>query len=185
MRWLFDNPQILILIAGAIAYWINQRRKEKTEREMEAELSREPTADEMLERTRRIQEEIRRKIAERRGEGAPPPLPQTPPPLVAEQPMREAPKPVVVTAREMPGPAELEQVLDAQRRYAEQIERLAAEERAAGARAQTVRDSYAQPAAPRASMRADTPLLGRGLDRAALRRAIVLREVLGAPKALQ
>ena len=39
-RWLLDNPQILFVIAGAIAYWLNERRKVKDNREMVEEARR-------------------------------------------------------------------------------------------------------------------------------------------------
>ena len=29
MDWVFDNLQVLLVIAGVIAYWVNQRRREK------------------------------------------------------------------------------------------------------------------------------------------------------------
>jgi len=200
MRWLFENPQLLIVLAGAIAYWLNERRKAKeTKQEMEAELKREPTSDEMAERTRRIQEEIRRKIEERQGRTSQPtpsdeesgktvavssPAPAVPPPL-------PEPRPVAVSIEEATGAAEVERVMEQQRRYAEQLDQLAAVEREARARSSV-------PAAPvlavystTAATLAAKPVHRGGVvlsglhDRDALRRAIVLREVLGAPKALQ
>ena len=36
MDWIFDNFRIIILVGGAIAYWLNQRRKAKEEQEMKA-----------------------------------------------------------------------------------------------------------------------------------------------------
>ncbi len=191
-RWLLDNPQILFVIAGAIAYWLNERRKAKENREMAEEARRAPDADEMAERTRRIQEEIRRKIEERQGR-------VSPPPLVEEEENAEGPasvppplpqlRPVLVSAEEAPGAAELERVMEQQRRYAEQLDQLAAAERAAKnyASAQPGMAAYSIPevaAATRVS-RTETLVLSGLHDRDALRRAIVLREVLGAPKALQ
>ncbi len=194
-RWLLDNPQILFVIAGAIAYWLNERRKAKENREMAEEARREPDADEMAERTRRIQEEIRRKIEERQGR-----MPQ-PPPLYAEEEEEEEEnvgglppplpplRPVLVSAEEAPGAAELERVMEQQRRYAEQVEQLAAAERAAKTSA-AVQPGMAVYSTPEVGAATRVPRTERlvlsGLhDRAALRRAIVLREVLGAPKALQ
>ena len=40
MRWLFENPQLLIIIGGAIAYWLNERRKAKEKQAMAAVLDR-------------------------------------------------------------------------------------------------------------------------------------------------
>ena len=198
MRWLFENPQLLIVIGGAIAYWLNERRKAKEKQDMAEEAQREPTDDEMAERTRRIQEEIRRKIEERQGRAPRPSVfdeaeegeenvegPRTVlPPLPSS-------RPVLVSAEEAPGAAELERVMEQQRRYAEQLDRLAAADRAAKAysslSAQPEMAVYATAAAAPATKPAYRESVVRsGLhDRDALRRAIVLREVLGAPKALQ
>ena len=191
MRWLFENPQLLIVIGGAIAYWLNERRKAKEKQAMAEEAEREPTDDEMAERTRRIQEEIRRKIEERQGRTAPPvqtrPTAVPPPIPLAPPPLRE-----VVAVDEAPGAAELERVMEQQRRYAEQLERLVAAERAAAAAAvsgtsMVTMAAYASTAATSATkpLRGDDGVRSSLNDRAALRRAIVLREVLGAPKALQ
>ncbi len=198
MRWLLENPQILFVIAGAIAYWLNERRKAKQlKHEMEEELHREPTDEEMAERTRQIQEEIRRKIEERQGDSpverpARPaersaPRPEAPPPL-------PSPRSVLFSPDEAPGAAELERVMEEQRRYAEQLERLEAVQRARAAGIEaaaaplsmaaysmgTSRSEVARRADPRAAS-----MLAGMRDREALRRAIVLREVLGAPKALR
>ncbi len=195
MRWLIENPQILFIIGGAIAYWLNERRKAKEGREMAEEAEREPDADEMAERTRRIQEEIRRKIEERQGRLA------TPPPLVRVETVREtavppplapAPRPVVIAAETAPGADEIESVLEQQRRYAEQLDRLAAAERASQAATPGAVPLTMAAYEASAQARAAVPTIIRGesvlaglRDRDALRRAIVLREILGAPKALQ
>ncbi|HLP00739.1 MAG TPA: hypothetical protein VK163_01850 [Opitutaceae bacterium] len=195
MRWILENPQLLFIIGGAIAFWLNQRRKEKQDREMAEEAAREPTDEEMAERTRRIQEEIRRKIEERRGQSPLEPAPaaeraarrDTPPALPSEPPV-----PVLVAQEEAPGAAELERVMEEQRRYAEQLERLAQAERA---RTESLaKDSAVAPLsmaaystavpAGRGTRRADG-VFALAHDRDSLRRAIILREVLGAPKALQ
>jgi hypothetical protein len=94
--WILDNLQLILVVAGSIAVWLNNRQREKqglpadydedgvpdnaqpTARPEVRELapvSRDGTDPEQDERVRRIQEEIRRKIAERRGQGAPPPVP--------------------------------------------------------------------------------------------------------------
>jgi len=199
MRWLFENPQLLIVIGGAIAYWLNERRKAKEKQAMAEEAEREPTDDEMAERTRRIQEEIRRKIEERQGRAPRPAVfdeaeeeeenvegPRTvPPPLPSS-------RPVLVSAEEAPGAAELERVMEQQRRYAEQLDRLAAAERASQAAtpgaAPLTMAAYEQSARAQAALpitRQGDRILAGLHDREALRRAIVLREVLGSPKALQ
>lgn len=100
MNWVLDHLQIIIVVAGAIAYWINQRNREKAGQEADydedgipenrpapraetRELSprnREGTDIDQEERARRIREEIQRKIAERRGQAHAPSAPAAPPP---------------------------------------------------------------------------------------------------------
>ncbi|MBK8478268.1 MAG: hypothetical protein IPL39_18810 [Opitutaceae bacterium] len=191
MRWIFENPQLLLLIAGAVAYWLNERRKLKeTKQEMEQELAREPGDDEMAERTRRIQEEIRRKIEERQGTARPPDLPgtvrRTPPPMPAAPPALAPAAPVVVIAEAGTGAAELERVMEQQRHYAEQLRALESLSRTAPTPVNVAAVSAfaAEPAVPASSGRA-LGLLEGLRDRDGLRRAIVLREILGPAKALQ
>ncbi len=199
LQWLVDNPQLLFIVGGAIAYWINERRKAKEGREMAEEADREPDEIEMEERTRRIQEEIRRKIAERQGqppavEPSPYELERAPmpPPLPSAPPQLPEARPILVAEEVGSGAAEIERVMEEQRRYAEQLDRLAAAERASqaatpGAVPLTMA-VYQQSAEGRAGMptsRGGERILVGLHDREALRRAIVLREVLGAPKALQ
>jgi hypothetical protein len=103
----------------------------------------------------------------------PPPLPQLRPVLVS-------------TAEAGTGAAELERVMEQQRRYAEQLRQLESLNRAAPTTANAA-EVAAFAAAGSAPVRAR-----RGLDlvpalhdRAALRRAILLREILGPAKGLQ
>ena len=191
MRWIFENPQILVLIAGAVAYWLNERRKAKEiKQEMEQELNREPTDDEMAERMRRIQDEIRRKIEERQGGGQPPPLPPSVPVLRTPPPMPEAPvvrsAPVVVIAEAGTGAAELERVMEQQRHYAAQLRELESLSRTAPKPAALAAvDSFSGTAATGVTVRRGLGLLEGLRDREALRRAVLLREILGPAKGLQ
>lgn len=188
MRWLFDNPQLLLLIAGAVAYWLTQRRQQKElRRDAEQELGREPTADEMGERMRRIQEEIRRKIEERAGPGLPPALPRPAPVVVrAPPPIAEARPTLVATAEAGTGAAELELVMAQQRRYAEQLQQLESLSRTkpTATNVAAVSAFSMQTAAP-VPVRRGLGLVEGLHDRDALRRAILLREILGPAKGLQ
>lgn len=65
MNWVQEHLQILIAAAAAIAYFLNSRRSARTEND-ETKRPAEQASAEHAERTRRVQEEIRRKIAERR-----------------------------------------------------------------------------------------------------------------------
>ena len=204
MSWLLDHLQIVIAMAAAFAYWLNQRRAAKDHEGQEGGLppiAREfPAAEddpEEAERTRRIQEEIRRKIAERRGEATPVPSPREPerprpPPILARHSdgaLHETLEARLARAREkaaeLAAQRERQQQLDAQMRLLE-AQQVAAERRIM---------EIAAMAEKEARLTAESPmpanLLGsssgsrawlEGLrDPDIARRAIVLREVLGPP----
>jgi hypothetical protein len=188
MDWVFDNLQIIIAAAGAIAWWLNQRRKGGMEGD-EVPPPQEATFDdpELAERTRKIREEIQRKIAER-ARGYPTEQPTLPhdepaePPLVREVVVTQAP-PVQrrgLTSLEAQRHAEIleEQATLAERlREAEQM-KLAAQKRARY-EAATADHSGAARSLSRSTVLDDLR------DPAALRRAFILREVLGPPVALR
>jgi hypothetical protein len=188
MDWVFDHLQFIIAVAGAIAWWLNQRRQSPTEGE-EAAPPPEATFDdpELAERTRKIREEIQRKIAER-ARGYPTEQPSLPhdepaePPLVREVvvtqalPMQRRSR----TALEAQRQAEIleEQATLAERlREAEQM-KLAAQKRARYEAATADHSNVAR------SLSRST-VLDDLHDPAALRRAFILREVLGPPVALR
>ena len=73
MNWLSEHSKLLFAIAGALAYLLNQRREAQAAREAEknpppASLAEAEANDPF--RAEKVREEIRRKIAARRG-GAP------------------------------------------------------------------------------------------------------------------
>ncbi len=206
MDWI----QILFVAAGVIAYWLNQRAREKagedadydgdgvperraTQQRELAPSSRDGTDPEQAERVRRIQEEIRRKIAERRGEIAPPPPMPVPAPVLAEREVvfrepvheRAAPPPLRSDAFAHDDSAAIER----QRKLAEQMERLDEQRRETRRLASTTFTTQRQTAAAAAvAPRAATgfPSLASELrSPRALRRAMVLREVLDKPVALR
>lgn len=203
MDWILDHLQIVIAVAAAIAYWLNQRRQGQVGDGEEDDRAESPRRDfnadpEEAERTRRIQEEIRRKIAERAGGGpitVPPPAAEPPPlfrtessaprPVAAPLPPREFTRQVEPPPRVQPPPfqASAAAILERQRELEEQMRELeaarkAAQRKAAAVAAQAV--AFAPPApAERGRLLADL----RGA--ANLRHAIVLREVLGPPVGLR
>lgn len=219
MEWIFDNLQLIIVIAGAIAYWINQRAREKAgqdadydqdgiperraerreeTRDLQAPPPRESFDTEHEERARRIREEIQRRIAERSGRGAPPPMPAPPrldpfqpvfqedyAPPAPPAPSAPPPLPAPVTVADYDDSAALER----QRKLAEQLEQLGEQRRAARREAQSAFDSTEQQAATSQTAKAagvGARLLSAELrDPRTLRRAVVLREVLGPPVALR
>jgi C4-dicarboxylate-specific signal transduction histidine kinase len=202
MKWAIEHLQIIIAVAAAIAYWLNQRRQARAE-DQPASPRQASDAEEHAQRTRRVQEEIRRKIAERRGEVLPPPaaapaaprerLPKLLPPLNVpplepfggprHRRTDATPPPVTVPPRDE---AAERAALERQTRLAEQLRALEAArqaelrragELAARQRAEPV--AAAAPRGPRADWREDLR------DPEAMRRAIVLREILGKPVGLR
>lgn len=200
MDLILDNLQLILVIAGSIAYWLNQRKREQ--RGETADYDEDgvpenrptvaPNADAMEEelRTRRIQEEIRRKIQERRGGGAPAPMP---PPLREEAPAYEAPTEPVwreEAPRSAPQPPPLDDgVLARQRALQEQLQALADRRAALAASRSEAPAMVAATSAGVGAARVATPKSGALLrdlrDPESMRRAIILREVLGPPVALR
>lgn len=221
MNWILEHLQLIIVVAGTIAYWINQRAREKAGQEADYDedgkpevrgapmreltpASRDGSDPEQDERVRRIQEEIRRKIAERRGQPVPPPLAppelspfrpifqETPPPLV--RPVEAPPLPTAMQReREDEMAHETAAALARQRKLEEQLAQLEERRREARRAAQEAAESGGQAAAnvAYATITPDVPgLSARRLQDelrspGALRRAMVLKEVLGAPVALR
>ncbi len=226
MDWIFDHFQVLIAIAGAIAYWLNQRRRERSGESADYDgdgIPETPPTVRRLdpnepdpaeaERTRQIQEEIRRKILERRagGEtGSPhvPPLlvPSTPGRAPEMSPLEESPRAPRPVAQEPMGEL-LRRMLDPQAEARAEEERLSRErQRALQEQLQAMEEQSrrereklaaltatlrapAEPASTGASSGASRPRdhsLGEVLqDPRGLRRAVLLREVLGAPVGLR
>ena len=107
MRWLLENIQVVIAVAGIIAYYLNQRARAKKGEAADfdgdgipdnepAHTEFDPATMELEEgeRTRRLMEEMRRKRAER--EGQPPVAPDSSAPAPMSVPARriQAPPPV-------------------------------------------------------------------------------------------
>jgi len=216
MNWLSEHSKLLFAIAGALAYLLNQRREAQAAREAEknpppASLAEAEANDPF--RAEKVREEIRRKIAARRG-GAP--LPETvraEPPLVeaekgfqlpplgrpltptdtfggpsrplvrrTETPRPMAPAPAPAPAATTLAPETYAASLERQGQLATKIRELT-EQRALVARkaaAVAVTDAaVAQRALAGNELRHDLR------DARSLRRAMVLREILGTPVALR
>lgn len=214
MDWIFDNIQIVLAIAGAIAYWLNARRKDAAGEEADYDGDGKPDnvpgggramrdheqAMEHAENTRRIQEEIRRKIAERQsGEAphAPMPPPLSPPPMPPAAPVfrREEPErgwlDREVEERRAAAERESAAVLERQRGLAAQLAALQSRKDETVRAASSVWE--AQPSISAMStasvgggrVRDDVGLLSELRNTRSLRRAIILREVLGTPAGLR
>lgn len=205
VNWLLGNREILAVLFVAVA-WLAQKLgvvKDKKAAPGGAPKA-EAVGDGEAERTRRVQEEIRRKISERRA-GAPP-VPasarsggEPPPPLLSPRPV--APEPGGLwgdifqaqseespAAEPSPREAELEAVLARQRGLGEKMRQLESASSAASAGAGGVATVYSaasmpQPGAVRMPVPSASPnaWLAQLQERQTARRAIVLREVLGPP----
>ena len=185
MDWVLNHLQVVIAIAGAVAYWLNQRRLAKADEK--APPPQEKTFDdpELAERTRRIREEIQRKIEQRARaytQPQPPVVPAAPvpPPLVRAEVAR--PQPVTPRAAMRLETQRNAEILEQQAALAEQL-RQAVEMKAAALRRTQFETNLSrdetQAAAVHTGLREDLT------NPDALRRAFVLREVLGPPVALR
>lgn len=186
MDWVLDHLQIIIAIAGSIAWWLNKNRKGGGE---ESPAQPEVTFGdpELAERTRKIREEIQRKIAER-ARGYPTEQPTRPQDEPAEPPV----VPEVFVPQGTPGRRASTVHYEAQRQ-AEILEQQAAMvdklQEAALLKAATLKrvEFEAATADQTAVVLTQTRsnVLSDLRDAAALRRAFILREVLGPPLALR
>lgn len=206
MKWIFENFQIVVAIIATLVYFLTRAGRSGDEPERRSAVPPSDAEREQAERTRRVQEEIRRKIAERRGasedvivvenEPAPPVL-ESP---SGERPMDPLGGPLRRVVREFEQAAERwrEPEPDAAQARAAELQRQARlaeelramhEQRAAEAR----RTAERAAAAVAASMRRPVSLTGGGRptwvgrlhDPGEVRRAVVLREILGPPVALR
>ena len=224
MDWIKDHLQLILALAGAIAYWLNARKKEQAGEPADYDGDGEPDTrpqsgrslheqDETSlhdENTRRIQEEIRRKIAERQSGGGlrpiaeaesiPPSVPVSRGGAPAQAPVaRQQPTPPpVVRRREVESPYAMDEtrratvereaaaVLESQRALAEQLAVLNQRRAETGRTARAMRENAElATAAGQARMSEDVSLLSDLRSAHSLRKAIVMREVLGTPVALR
>lgn len=225
MDWIKDHLQIIIGVAGVIAYWLNARMKDKAGEPADYDGDGEPDnrtgsgramrdhdqAMENAENERRIQEEIRRKRLEREAAEADgagyssrrpvPPLPTQGMPRVPERaptpPVRRREpelSPYAQETRREEAEREAAVVLERQRGLEQQMAALRARKAEAAREAKSVWTQ--QPEAAVAGSvaagsggarrgREEVGLLAELRDARSLRKAIVLREVLGAPAGLR
>jgi hypothetical protein len=189
MNWILDHLQLLFVVAGAVAWWLNQRRQAATGEDPAP--PEETTFDdpELAERTRRIREEIQRKIEQRaRAYTQPgPPVVEReervePPPVVREVVLQPEPPPLSGAAMVQLEDQRMAGMLEQQAVLAELL-RQAGEMKAATTlrtRFETEVSSGTEAAAVARSALGDDL---RNPD--SLRRAFILREILGPPVALR
>lgn len=194
MDWIFDHLWVLIAIAAVIARMLNKKKDADASSGDSPAPAREYEFEdpELAERTRKIREEIQRKIAERRGQHMQPPvLPseQARPAPIMRSP--EATMPEVLRELRQPEPQVSRRMVQAN--AAEELERQATlREKLEEAR--VMKEAALKRAAFEASIADKEPavlqqaravVLDDLRSPQALRRAFVLREVLGPPVALR
>jgi hypothetical protein len=201
MDWILDHLQVVIAIAGVIAYWLTARSKQKAAEKTDYNGGGTPgalpgggramregqQAMEQAEATRRIQEEIRRKIAERAGNAGGVRTVQslpTPPPMPARRRESELAREVRREETERDAAA----VLERQRALMDQLAALKERKAAEGVETKAVWNvdtTAATPARTSARVGEEVSLLAELRNARSLRKAIVLREVLGTPVGLR
>jgi len=188
MDWVSDHLQLIIAIAGAVAWWLNQRRQGQAGTE-ESDPEKSFEDPELAERTRRIREEIQRKI-EQRSHGLPPvsnPVPsESPalPPVLREIVVKAPVAPVLSRSAKSHLEAQhTAEILEQQAALMEQLREAQALKAGALRRMQFETEVASKEEAAVAAVRS---ALGDDLRNAAsLRRAFILREVLGPPVAMR
>jgi hypothetical protein len=190
MDWVFKNLQIIIAAAGVVAWWLSQRKAGQSP-DVEPHPDKTFEDPELAERTRRIREEIQRKI-EQRARGYAHEQPTVPrsepaelPPVMREVVVRRQPEPPPRTraAATQQDARRMAEILEQQATLAEQLKQ-AQEMKAATLR----RTQFETEIGSKEEVAAGVVrrALGDDLrDPAALRRAFILREVLGPPVALR
>ena len=212
MKWITENIQVILAVAGAIAFWLNSQREaaEKAAQEREAALRRasqpvalaetDAAADDEL-RNEQVRDKVRRMIAERRGEAVPPEW-SAPPAMPEPEEERSFRSPPIEEPPELALPPPLsppvwsqkaetadslaKETLEAslvrQEQLAVELQSLNEQRVLAARRAAVVAEGEA--------VVARRDLVSNELrhdlrDPRSLRRAMVLREVLGPPVALR
>ena len=186
MDWILEHLQVLIVIAAAVFAILQKFKIVRTPGTNAPAAEENP---EQAERTRRIQEEIRRRIMERRGQ--PPGMP-TETEAEAEPAQLPAPPPVIGEVRPalVPPPvAPAVVVLSADRQEMKRQEVLLDQLRQWEAVAPAIAAGESVSAAGPVAGVTGTGRTGLWLadlrSPAGLRRAVVLREILGPPVGLR
>ncbi|HTT56121.1 MAG TPA: hypothetical protein VMF63_03355 [Opitutaceae bacterium] len=179
MDWILEHLQVLIVIAAAVFAILQKFKIVRTPGTNAPAAEEDP---EQAERTRRVQEEIRRRILERRGTapGVPPEPEVEAAPIPAPPPIIEAVRPMVVAPPE--APAEEQREWERQQALLQRLQEL---EAAPPARPGSESTPAAATAVGMAAPTAAGSLIADLRNQAGLRRAVVLREILGPPVGLR
>ena len=191
MDWVLSHLQVLIAIAGVVAYWLSQQRKAGGAEAGAPPQEKNFEDPELAERTRRIREEIQRKIEQRtRGYASAQPTgphnePAELPPIIREvvvmrQP--EPPKPTRAATSQLEA-QRMAEILEQQTALGEKLKQVQEMNAVAQRRTQFETEVASKEEQAKVAVRG---ALGDDLrDPASLRRAFILREILGPPVALR
>jgi hypothetical protein len=188
MDWISQHLQIILAAAGAVAWWLNQRKAGKPEESAAPAPEKSFVDPELAERTRRIREEIQRKI-EQRMRGYTPPAAAPRPEPAAPPVMREVVVKTPETAtRTRAAATQLEEdrtagILAEQAALMTRLSQAQALTSAAQRRSQYETEAAGKEELAKGEVR--SALADDLRDPAALRRAFILREILGPPVALR
>lgn len=190
MDWVSEHLQLIIAIAGVVAWWLNQRKKPQADGAAEPPHQEKTFEDpELAERTRRIREEIQRKIEQRaRGYAHEQPKPVRPetaelPPIIREIFAESPPAPVTPPAATRQEAQRQAEILEQQAALAERLQE--ARLMKAAAQKRTEFESTTADHTVEARTETRSTVLDDLRTPEALRRAFILREVLGPPVALR
>lgn len=194
IQWLLDNPVVVVIIGGVLLQLFQAITKKKGADESapgQPEQTKEFEFEdpELAERTRKIREEIQRKIAQRQRGGTEQdtvPAPEyaevgsdAPPPLIREV---SQPPPLARSGSRMDAQRQAE-ILEQQAAWQEKLIEAKRMKESASKRTEFEEATADHSAAKRAATR--TTVVGDLRSPEALRRAFILREVLGPPVALR
>jgi len=192
MDWIFDHLKLVLMLGFLFISWLAQRRQKSAEASRPTQTTRRASettrplqapATAVEEQVRRIQEEIRRKIQERAaGEGTDRATPPAIPPAKARAvPSQSASSKLPKSV--LPLPQAAQPVLSVESRKREEM-RQEEERRQEDRNAERVAAETSK-GVPGANMERNDPWTAELRDPAALRRAVVLREVLGPPVSMR
>jgi hypothetical protein len=186
MDWVFDHLRLLIGAAGVVAWWLNQRRLAKAN-PPEPHKSATFNDPELAERTRRIREDIQRKIEERARAYTRTETPAArtetiaPPPIIREVAGRRS-DPAASARASRAEAVRTAEILEQQAALADRLREAKQMKEAAAQRIQFENQlTSAGPSTSIAAMEYAEDLR----DPKSLRRAFLLREIIGPPVALR
>lgn len=188
MDWLLQHLQLVIAGAGAIAWWLGQRRQAAARTGQNPAEEMRPDEPDVSERTRRIREEIQRKIERRTGGNTPSPTSKSsdqrlPPVIVRRRVEKEdPPRPKSRIATEEA--EKRDEVLLKQIALAEELRRAVEIKAASLRRVQSLSPISAGGQIGGLGI-SRTALLADLKDVEGLRRAFIVREIIGPPVALR